>query len=411
MSDTVHRIVTDRMIAALERGTVPWRKPWQSAGQPRSMSTGQPYRGVNMFLLGMTADEQGYESPFWGTYRQITALGGQVRKGERPALAVFWKKAEIADRDPLTGETTLKQLPVLRYYRVFNAAQSDHLPARFFPQPGEYAEIQEPQDLLDGYLVRGPQLRHMAGDRAAYNPATDTIRLPLRSQFRTPEGYYVTAFHEAGHSTGHPSRLNRPGIADFDHFGSDRYAREELVAQMTSSILCAQTGIDTPETFDNSASYIGGWLSALKGDTRLVVTAAAQAQRACDLIAQAEREAAQGNEQESAVPAVGAVADARSIAAQAGPRPAARRLGEPTATAREHSDLPGLHHAHALPGSQHAARDTGPSAAVPGDIAPGRERGFRHGSPEAPLQPGGTARHAEKARTAKRASGWQAEAE
>jgi antirestriction protein ArdC len=411
VSDTVHKIVTERIIAALERGTVPWRKPWQAAGQPRSMSTGQSYRGVNMFLLGMTADEQGYESPFWGTYRQIGALGGQVRMGERSALAVFWKKAEIADRDPLTGETTLKQLPVLRYYRVFNAAQADHLPARFFPQPGEHGEIKEPQALLDVYLARGPQLQHTAGDRAAYNPATDTIRLPLRSQFRTPEGYYVTAFHEAGHSTGHPARLNRPGIADFDHFGSDRYAREELVAQMTSSILCAQAGIDTPETFDNSASYIAGWLSALKGDTRLVVTAAAQAQRACDLITQAEREAAPGNEQEATLPAVGTIADARSNAARADPRPAARRLGEPTAAAREHSVRVGLQHAHAGPGSQHPARAVAPSAFAAADITPGREHGFRHGSPEAPLQSGGNARHVEKVRTAKRASGWQAEAE
>jgi antirestriction protein ArdC len=145
--------------------------------------------------------------------------------------------------------------------------------------------------VLDGYLAHGPALRHVAADRAAYQPATDTIRLPQVSQFQSPEHYYATAFHEAAHSTGHQSRLNRPGIAAFDHCGSDKYAREELVAEMTSSILCAETGIDELELFDNSAAYIAGWLSTLDHDQRLVVAAAAQAQRACDLINQAEHEA------------------------------------------------------------------------------------------------------------------------
>jgi len=307
MSDTIYRIVTDRMIAALEQGTVPWRKPWQaSTGQPRSMSSGQPYRGVNVFLLSLTAAEEGYRSPFWGTYRQIGDLGGQVRKGERSTLVVFWKQAQAEQRDPQTGEITIKQVPVLRYYRVFNAAQADHLPERFYPAPGEHSQIAEPQAVLDGYLACGPKLVHVTGDRADYHPATDTIRLPLRSQFRTPEGYYGTAFHEAGHSTGHPARLDRPGIADFDHFGSGKYAREELVAEMTSSILCAQTGIDSPETFGNSVRYIANWLTALDNDHKLVVTAAAQAQRACALIHQAEREPAKDSERHlDAAPARG----------------------------------------------------------------------------------------------------------
>jgi antirestriction protein ArdC len=165
-------------------------------------------------------------------------------------------------------------------------------PRRFYPEPGQDPEIAEPQEILDRYLAEGPQLLHVPGDRADYHPASDTIRLPQRSQFRCAEDYYATAFHEAGHSTGHPDRLNRPGIAAFDHFGSGQYAREELAAQMTSSLLCAQTGIDNPEIFDNSASYIAGWLSALNNDHKLVITAAAQAQRACDLINQLEREPA-----------------------------------------------------------------------------------------------------------------------
>src|SRR6516164_7456375 len=167
MSDTIHQIVTERMIAALQRGTIPWRKPWHAAtGRPRSMSTGQPYRGVNLFLLSLTAGEEGYASPYWATYRQISTLGGQVRKGERSTLVVFWKRAETEQRDPQTGEVTVRAVPVLRYYRVFNAHQADGLPDRFYPAPGEHQPIAAPQAVLDGYLARGPRLVHMAGDRA-----------------------------------------------------------------------------------------------------------------------------------------------------------------------------------------------------------------------------------------------------
>jgi antirestriction protein ArdC len=344
MSDAIHTIVTERMIAALQRGTIPWRKPWQAtAGQPRSMSTGQPYRGVNLFLLALTAGEEGYASPFWGTYRQIDGLGGQVRRGEHSTLVVFWKQTQTEQRDPHTGETTIKTLPVLRYYRVFNAAQADHLPERFHPAPGERREIAEPQALLDRYLAHGPRLVHVAGDRADYHPATDTIHLPLPAQFRTGEDYYATAFHEAGHSTGHPSRLNRPGIAGFDHFGSGRYAREELTAQMASSILCAQTGIDNPATFGNSASYIANWLTALGNDHKLVITAAAQAQRACDLINQAEREPARDGEQD--LPSVAAAdghAHAGPAAPHVGPHQANHGPNERAAAASEHRDVAGL---------------------------------------------------------------------
>jgi len=170
---------------------------------------------------------------------------------------------------------------MLRHFSVFNAHQADRLPAWCYPAPGETA-IAEPQAVVDDYLARGPQLRHAAGDAAHYNPATDTITLPARSQFASAASYYATAFHECGHSTGHPSRLNRPGIAEFDHFGSARYAREELVAQMTSAMLCAETGIETAGLIEQSAAYVASWLRALRDDRRLAVTAAAQAQKASD---------------------------------------------------------------------------------------------------------------------------------
>ncbi len=279
----IHEAITARMIAALERGTVPWHKPWSATrGRPRSMSTGRPYSGVNTFLLGLTAMEQGYASPWWGTYRQIKDLGGQVRKDEESTLVVFYKTAQVRSRDADAGDE-MKSIPVLRYFRVFNASQADGLPARFFPEPGEGdQEITSSQAVLGGYIATGPQLQHSASSRACYNPAADVIALPLRSQFKTPEGYYSTAFHECGHSTGHPARLNRPGIAEFDEFGSTKYAKEELTAEMTAAILCAGTGIEGQ--FEQSAAYVADWLGALKNDHKLVVLAAAAAQKAADLI-------------------------------------------------------------------------------------------------------------------------------
>jgi antirestriction protein ArdC len=404
MSDTVHRIVTERMIAALERGTVPWRKPWQAAaGWPRSMSTGQPYRGVNVFLLGMTAAEQGYSSPFWGTYRQIGDLGGQVRKSEHSTLVVFWKRADVEHRDPQTSEVTLKQLPVLRYYRVFNATQADHLPERFHSAPGEHSEISGPEAVLDCYLARGPKLVHVAGDRADYHPGTDTIRLPLRSQFRSAERYYATAFHEAGHSTGHPLRLGRPGIAAFDHFGSDKYAREELVAQMSSSLLCAQTGIEDPEIFANSASYIAGWLSALNHNTRLVVTAAAQAQRGCDVINQAEHEPAKDSDRHpEAAPAGKEHVPAEAMAVTADPPQASHRPGGRTAATYYHAELAGQPRVATVPEPRPSATATG---TAPGS---GDSRSMHH-SPKTPMRPGSPDATG-PARATTPADDWQAEA-
>ena len=289
----VRQIITGQMIAALQRGTVPWTKPWRAdAGRPRSMVTGRSYRGVNVFLLGLAAAGHGYASPWWGTYRQITECGGQVRRGERSTVVVFWKTAQVTSCDPATGDPVARTVPVLRQFRVFNAAQAADLPAAFL-HAGPGTAIARPQHVLDTYLATaGPALVHVPGDQAGYQPAADRIRLPLKEQFRSPEHYYATAFHEAGHSTGHPARLNRPGIADFDHFGSGRYAREELTAEMTSAMLCARTGIDRPDIFTNSASYISGWLNALSRDTSLVLAAAGHAERACELISPPQRQAA-----------------------------------------------------------------------------------------------------------------------
>ena len=295
-AEEIYQAVTDRMVRALEQGVVPWRTPWTPAGRPRSMSTGSAYRGVNTWLLALASREHGWQSPWFGTYRQVQEQGGQVRKGEKATLVTFWKTLDKQDRDPQTGEVTTRAIPMLRKFPVFNADQADGLPARFHPEPGEERPIAAPQAVLDAYIGQpgAPRLSHDVQGQAYYDPAADQIRLPPMTGHRSPEHYYATAYHEAAHSTGHASRLNRDGITSADAtFGSHEYGKEELVAQMAASMLCAETGIDTDEIFQDSAAYIGSWLQTIKGDPRMVVSASAAAQKATDMITEPSRQALQ----------------------------------------------------------------------------------------------------------------------
>lgn len=282
----IYEMVTERIIAALETGTVPWHQPWAgSGGLPRSMSTGKVYRGANVLVLGFAALDRGYTSPFWGTYAHIQKLGGQVRQGEEHEIATFWKSYP-KDVENANGETETRTFRTLRYYRVYNAEQADGLPAKFYPKPEERTTVeihQGAQELVDSYLARtGLKVRH-GGSKANYN-LHNLISVPDRDDFETAEDYYDCLYHECTHSTGHSSRLNRPGIENFDHFGSGQYAKEELVAAIGAAMLSAVTGIDAPHVQTNTAAYVANWLTALRKDPKLVVQAAAQAQRAADCI-------------------------------------------------------------------------------------------------------------------------------
>lgn len=320
----VYEEITARMIKALEGGTVPWRKPWSAStgGRPRSMSTREPYKGINTFLLAVEAMDKGYASPWWGTYGQIAERAGMVkrtntrtgheywaspdgsprgvRKGEKGTHVVLWKQGTRNEIDPDTGEKIKRPVLLAKMFSVFNAEQAEQLPDRYYPDRATAAEpvgeIREPQEVLDAYVASpgGPTLRHVEGDRANFSWLTDVITLPEKHQFRTSEGYYATALHEAVHSTGHKDRLAREAGTNFTHgrkWGDPVYAREELVAEMGSAMLQAETGIETDEQFDQSADYIKGWLAALEKDPTLVPQAAAAAQRAVDLITEPQRQA------------------------------------------------------------------------------------------------------------------------
>ena len=283
----VYALITDRILNRLEAGIVPWQKPWAGGNQsPRNLISRKKYRGVNTFLLHAMC----YASPYWVTFKQAKELGGNVRKGEKATPVVFWNWIEREDKD---GKP--QKIPFLRYYSAFNVDQCDGLESAL-PAPTEEQRTPDPilsaEEILKS-MSDCPPIAH-GGGRAAYIPAEDRIVIPHAGTFRSDEEYYSTLFHELTHATGHTSRLNRKGLNDseageWSAFGSTPYAQEELVAEMGAAFLCGQVGI-VERTLDNSAAYIQGWLKRLRDDQRLVVQAAAQAQKAADYILGPESE-------------------------------------------------------------------------------------------------------------------------
>ncbi len=283
LAKSVYEIITERILEKLEAGTVPWHKPWAAGGAPRNLISGKEYRGVNVFLLGC----QGFTSPYWVTFKQAKQLGGSVRKGERATPVVFWKWIERASEDPETGDTETKQIPLIRYYSVFNAEQCDGIShARLEAQqdePAPFDPIEAAEAIVASY-PKPPSISEDGRSAAFYRPATDSIHTPKREAFDSEANYYLTLFHEAVHSTGHESRLARPGVSNPIRFGSHDYTQEELVAEMGAAFLTAEAGIDAEGLMDNSAAYVASWLKALRNDKKLVVFAGAQAQKAVDHI-------------------------------------------------------------------------------------------------------------------------------
>lgn len=269
----LYQEVTDRIVAALEAGTVPWVRPWGGAepGLPRNGATGRAYSGINVPLLWLTATEQGYASNEWYTYNQARLLGGQVREGEKATLITFWKDLEVKRAGP-TGEQLTEKIPMLRHWTVFNRAQIDGLP------PIEAANVILPEYERHRAAETVVERLGVPGTRAAYKQDVDAIRMPAINAFRSGEAYYGTLLHEAVHATGAPSRLHRPLDSQF---GTPDYAREELVAEMGAAFACAELGIkgdlQHPE-------YLANWLKVLKEDKKAIFKAASQARQAVEFL-------------------------------------------------------------------------------------------------------------------------------
>ncbi len=280
----VYEIITERILAELNKGTLPWSKPWKSAlgEEPANLLSKKGYRGINRFLLSCAP----YARPYYLTYKQATEAGGTVKKGEHGTPVVFWKKSTYATKEE-DGSEAIHNGMLLRYYTVFNVEQCEGidklLPATSALPTNPLPPIPSAERIVAKYK-NGPSVREVPGDRAFYRPSTDSITMPERGQFNSQAEYYSTLFHELTHSTGHADRLKRTTLLDSHFFGDQEYSREELIAEMGAAFLCGTANLDNEAALKNSASYVDGWRKKLKGDSKLVVIAAAQAQKAADHI-------------------------------------------------------------------------------------------------------------------------------
>jgi antirestriction protein ArdC len=268
---TSYDVVTDAIIKQLESGAVPWRKPWRTE-MPTSLASLKPYRGLNVLMLA----SQGYNSKYWLTFNQAKTLGGHIKKDSKSTLVSFWKIGEY-EKD---GEK--KDSFLLRYYRVFNLEQTEGIAEKLgLDNPTPRVPSIETCERIVAEMPCAPRMEQ--SNAAWYRPLTDTVGMPGRELFSGAEEFYSTLFHELAHSTGHPSRVGREGIENVNSFGSESYSKEELIAEMTSAFLCGVAGI-SPAVLTNSASYLQAWISRLRGDSRLLISAASAAQKAADFI-------------------------------------------------------------------------------------------------------------------------------
>lgn len=280
MASDIYSQVNDRILAALEKGVIPWRRPWN--GQlSTNYDSGREYRGINILTLGIAELVHGYTSPYWVTYRQAQKHGGYIKRGEKATYIVFSdKKVREVEKDD--GTKVQKVYHIIRSYPVFNWDQTEGVPRKEATQALEPdRDLVEVANHVISNMPNPPSYRE-SGSSAYYMPASDLVNLPPMESFKTTEGYVATKFHEFAHSTGHKSRLNRPGVMDVASFGSEEYSLEELVAELGSAYLCARLGIDN--TLENSSAYIQNWLGVLRDNKTMLLKASGKATASVDYI-------------------------------------------------------------------------------------------------------------------------------
>jgi antirestriction protein ArdC len=276
--------ITDKIIAELEAGRVPWVQPWGTAAartplaMPRNASSTRQYTGVNVLILWGAVIEHGFAGQSWLTFRQALSLGGHVRKGERGTTVVYADRFIPDDEKKRAAETgeDAQAIPFLKRFTVFNTDQCDGLPEEIAtvgpPPPGMIEPRVEALIKATGIDFR------IGGNRAFYRPSEDYVQVPPPAAYFQPIDWHRTALHELGHASGHHSRLNRDLSGTFR---SKKYAFEELIAELCAAFSCASLGI-VPTV--RHADYIGSWLEVLHEDNRAIVRAASQASKAADYI-------------------------------------------------------------------------------------------------------------------------------
>jgi antirestriction protein ArdC len=279
---SLYQEITDKIIAQLEQGCVPWVQPWASVsaplGLPRNAATGRAYSGINILILWCAVAERGFSCQKWMTFRQALKIGAHVRKGEKGTTVVYADRFvpyRERTRAAETGDEP-EAIPFLKRFTVFNADQCEDLPADIAPPPPIAEHLILPQAEALIFATRA-DIR-IGGDRAFYVPSADYIQVPPPSAFFEPINFHRTVCHELGHWSGAPHRLARDLSGAF---GSSSYAREELVAEMAGAFVCAALSI-VPTV--RHADYLSSWIEELREDNRAIIRAASAASKAADYL-------------------------------------------------------------------------------------------------------------------------------
>ena len=273
----VYEMITNRIIAELEKGNIPWKRPWTGVRSGAyNRITKKPYSIINQILLKYSGE--------YATFKQWSELGGHIKKGEKSEIVVFWKIYQKEEINEETGEKEVRKIPVLKYYNVFHISQVEGVKPLEVPFK-EVEPIEEADKIITMYVNREHlDFKELPSNKAFYSPSRDRVVVPMKEQYENINEYYSTTFHELTHSTGHKSRLDRLETGAIASFGSETYSKEELVAEIGSASLMNMLGIETPQTFKNSTAYIQNWLQVLKNDNKFIVSASSRAEKAVNYI-------------------------------------------------------------------------------------------------------------------------------
>jgi antirestriction protein ArdC len=282
-SQDIYKKITERIVAQLDKGEIPWARPWAFSNPAVNYVSRRPYSLLNSMLLPMPGE--------YLSAKQIEKLGGEIKKGEKPHQVVFAKKFGVDKTVIKKGadgknETKSKTniCTFLRFYSVYHLSQVSGIETKIKENIIENKPIEKAEALVKDYVERSKVIFSVKkSNRAFYSMANDMITMPELNQFVDANSFYCTAFHEMAHSTGHSARLNRPNFSEAA-FGSENYGREELCAEIASANIMAISGFEIEKTFKNTVAYIQNWKKAIKNDPQAIVKASQQAKAASNLI-------------------------------------------------------------------------------------------------------------------------------
>lgn len=286
----INEMITNKILELIEESeksgkSLTWKKMWEKTG-PKSYVTKKPYRGINSLLLAFSP----FKSEYWITWNECKKQGGTVKESERKNYMpiVFWsvksyeaKNTDGSVKTKKDGTPATRMSFFARYFNVYNIDQCEGL--KKIPAPTIIERNHNPIEACESMINNMPNKPSIqfGGGVACYSPLEDKVLMPVKEHFKTVESYYDTFLHELAHSTGHEKRLNR----DLKNgFGSQKYSKEELIAQMSASMLSNKAGILTEESLENSAAYLKNWASKLKEDKKMIMSASQAAQKVYDYI-------------------------------------------------------------------------------------------------------------------------------